>query len=118
MFPPSSETVRIASLSQKNIGNRPGRDVWERLLKNQATTNDLAVISNWTAAANDDLLARAEREARSGAKIIFWAEGNAEIFKQDEAVFLAQGSELAAKYHIYLGMALATWNGAAETSGE
>ena len=27
-----------------------------------------------------------------------WAEGNAEVFKHDEAAFLAQGSELAAKY--------------------
>jgi len=57
-----------------------------------------------------DLLLRADREARAGAKVVFWAEGNAMLLKQDEAAVLAQGSELAAKDHIYLGMALAVLN--------
>jgi apolipoprotein N-acyltransferase len=110
VFPPSSETVRIASLSARNVGVKPVSDVWDRLIQNQATAADLAAIRDWSAAVDDNLLARAESEAQSGAKIIFWAEGNAMIFKEDEAAFLARGSQLAAKYHIYLGMALATWN--------
>jgi apolipoprotein N-acyltransferase len=56
------------------------------------------------------LLLRADREAQDGAKIVFWAEGNALAFKQDEAVLLAEGSELAVRDHIYLGMAVATLN--------
>ncbi|MGA8441534.1 MAG: hypothetical protein WB762_23585 [Candidatus Sulfotelmatobacter sp.] len=55
---------------------------------------------------NDDLLLRADREAQDGAKIVFWAEGNALVLKQDEAVLLAEGSELAAKDHIYLAAAI------------
>jgi apolipoprotein N-acyltransferase len=110
LFPPSSETVRIASLSARNVGTEPGKDVWDRLLRNQATTSDLTAIRNWTAAVNDDLLERAEHEAQGGARIIFWAEGNSEVFKEDEAALLARGSQLAARNHAYLGMALATWN--------
>jgi hypothetical protein len=42
--------------------------------------------------------------------MVFWAEGNALVHKQDEAAILAQGSELAAKDQVYLGMALAVLN--------
>jgi apolipoprotein N-acyltransferase len=107
LFPPSSETVRIASLSKRNVGIEPGNDVWDRLFGKQASARDLATIRNWTAAVNHDLLVRAEREAQAGARIVFWAEGNAEVLKEDEAEFLTRGSEVASKYHIYLGMALA-----------
>jgi apolipoprotein N-acyltransferase len=110
LFPPATETVRIASLSKKNVGAEPGKDVWGRLLENRATTSDLDAIRHWTAAVNDDLLARAGREAQGGARIVFWAEGNAEVLKEDEADLLSRGSEVAARYHIYLGMALATLN--------
>jgi apolipoprotein N-acyltransferase len=62
-----------------------------------------------TAAVNDDLLARAEREAAAGAKVVFWAEGNAALVKSDEAAFVARGSQLAHRDGIYLGMAFYTW---------
>jgi apolipoprotein N-acyltransferase len=44
---------------------------------------------------------------QAGAKIIFWSEMNAEVLKEDEAGFVAHGGDLAAKYHAYLGIALA-----------
>lgn len=110
LFPPSAETVRIASLSASDVGTRPTSDSWDRLIDNEATASDLAAFRNWSSAVDDDLLTRAEREAQSGAKIVFWAEGNANVLKDDEVAFLTRGSRLAAKYHIYLAMALATWN--------
>ncbi len=106
-FPPSSETVRIASLSKRTVGAEPALD---RLLANKATAGDLTEIRKWAGGVNDDLLLRADREAQDGAKIVFWAEGNAFVLKQDEAALLARGSELAAKDHIYFGMALAVLN--------
>lgn len=109
LFPPSSGTVRIASLSQRSVGGEPAGEVWDRLIGNQATTADLAAIRKWSTAVRDDLLERAEREAQSGAKIVFWAEGNAQVLKPDEAALLTRGSELSARYRIYLGMALAVW---------
>jgi apolipoprotein N-acyltransferase len=46
---------------------------------------------------------------RAGAKIVFWGEINAPLMKEDESAFVTRGGELAAKYHAYLGMALAVW---------
>jgi len=109
-FPPSSETVRVASLSRRKLGTEASDATWNRLLANKPTADDLAAIRNWGAAVDNDLLARAEREAQGGAKIVFWGEGNAPVFKEDEPTLLARGSALAARYHIYLGMGLAVWN--------
>lgn len=109
-FPPSSETVRIASLSKRPIGAEPDGQSMDRLLANKAASEDFTKIRKWTEGVNDDLLVRADREGQDGAKIVFWAEGNALVLKQDEATLLGQGSKLAVKDHIYLGMALAVLN--------
>jgi apolipoprotein N-acyltransferase len=106
-FPPSSETVRVASLSKRSVGAEPSDQSLDRLVTNKASDDDLSEIRKWAASVNDDLLLRADREAQAGAKVVFWAEGNALVLKQDEAALLARGSELAAKDHVYLGMALA-----------
>lgn len=110
LFPPSSSTVRIASLSKRQIGPSPSEATWNRLTSNQPTAEDLASIRSWGAAVDNDFLARAEREEQAGAKIVFWGEANAPVFKQDEAAFISRGAELASKYQIYLGMALGVWN--------
>jgi apolipoprotein N-acyltransferase len=108
-FPPSSETVRIASLSRRPTAE-PGGQLIDHILANQATTGELTEFRNWAERVNDDLLLRADREAQAGAKIVFWAEGNGLVLKQDEAALLAKGSELAAKDHIYLGLAIGVLN--------
>jgi apolipoprotein N-acyltransferase len=109
-FPPSSETVRIASLSKRPIGTEPDSRLVDHFLANKSTADEFIEFRKWTEGVNDDLLLRADREAHDGAKIIFWAEGNALVLKQDEAALLAQGSELAAKNQMYLGMAIAVLN--------
>jgi apolipoprotein N-acyltransferase len=91
LFPPSSETVRVASLSKRSGGAEPSDQSLDRLLTGQATDDDLKEIRQWTASVNDDLLLRADREAQGGAKVVFWAEGNALVLKQDEAALLARG---------------------------
>jgi apolipoprotein N-acyltransferase len=110
LFPPSSPTVRIASLSKRPVGPSPGAATWRRLSANQATAEDMASMRAWAAALDDDLLARAEREAQAGAKIVFWGEANAPVFNEGEAAFISRGSALASRHRIYLGMALGVWN--------
>lgn len=110
LFPPSSATVRIASLSKRQVKPSPSSATWSRLMSNQPTAEDLALIRSWGAAVDNDLLARAEREGQAGTKIVFWGEANAPVFKEEEAEFISRGTELASKYHMYLGMALAVWN--------
>jgi apolipoprotein N-acyltransferase len=41
-FPPSSETVRIASLSKRPVGTEPSSQSTDRLLANKATSEDFA----------------------------------------------------------------------------
>lgn len=108
-FPPSAPTVRIASLAAKGFPSYPPQDTWRRLLDRQASAADLAQISAWAKTVDDDLLTRADAAAQAGAKIVFWSEGNANVLKADEPAFIAAGSRLAAKDHVYLGMGTAVW---------
>jgi apolipoprotein N-acyltransferase len=109
-YPPSANNVRVASLSRGTIQPEPGAEIWQQVLSGKATGAELTKFTTWANAVDDDLLARAEREAKAGAKIVFWGEANAIVFKESEGALIARGRELAARNRIYLGMALATWN--------
>ncbi|MGH9582370.1 MAG: nitrilase-related carbon-nitrogen hydrolase, partial [Bryobacteraceae bacterium] len=109
-FPPSSAAVRVASLSTRPLGIKLPEYIGSRIYAGNATPADVPLARQWDAAVQNDLLARSEREAQAGAKIIFWTEGSAPVWKNDEPAFLARGSELASKYKIYLGMALGVWS--------
>jgi apolipoprotein N-acyltransferase len=110
LFPPSSQTVRVASISKRKVEPGLSDAVSERMFQGKATSEDMVVIQRWATAMDDDLLSRAEREMQAGAKIVFWGETNAPIMKEDEAAFVRRGGDLASKYHVYLGMALGVWN--------
>ncbi len=57
--------------------------------------------------ANQHLFDRSVAEAQNGAKIVFWAEGNGAVLKEDEQELYRTASKLAADQNIYLGMAVA-----------
>ena len=104
LFSPSSQTVRVASISKRNLEPEPSDAVLERMFEGKLTSEDAIVIKRWTTARDEDLLSRAEREMQAGAKIVFWGEGNAIMSKEEEPVFVGGGRDMAAKYHVYLGM--------------
>ena len=110
LFPPSSATVRVASLSKGKAEPELPETVSKRLFQDKATDEDMAVIRRWATARDEDLLSRSEREMQAGARIVFWGEANAIVMKDDEAAFVARGADLAAKYHAYFGMAMGVWN--------
>ncbi len=118
LFPPSSQTVRVASISKRKIDPELSNAVWGRLSQGQATSEDREAIRTWATAIDDDLLSRAEREMQAGAKIVFWSELNAPVLKEDEPAFVARGGDMAAKYHVYLGMSLNVLRGGGERSVE
>lgn len=109
-FPPSSPTVRVASISARQVTPLPSAELISRIWQGNATSAERDDFRVWAAATDNDLLARSEQEMQAGAKIVFWSEMNAEVLKEDEAGFVARGGDLAAKYHAYLGMALAVHN--------
>jgi apolipoprotein N-acyltransferase len=110
LFPPSSPTVRVASISAREVVRRLSPALVKRTWVGEATRADKDMFHTWSAATDTDLLARAEREMQAGARIVFWGETNADVLKEDEAGFVARGGDLAIKYQAYLGMALAVLN--------
>lgn len=105
-FPPSSQTVRVASISRRDLQPELSDAVSSRMFAGQSTAEGLVAIRAWAGAIDNDLLSRAERELQSGAKIVFWGETNAPVLQEDEPTLVARGSELAVKYQAYVGMAL------------
>jgi apolipoprotein N-acyltransferase len=110
VFPPLAQTVRVASLSKGKVEPEASDTVWQHVLQNSASSAELDEFRAWANAVNGDLLSRAEREAQAGAKIVFWGETNAMVFKEDESTLITRGRDLAAKYGIYLGVAMASWH--------
>jgi apolipoprotein N-acyltransferase len=110
LFPLSSQTVRVASISKRKVEPELSEAVSERLFAGKATREDMDEIQRWASAMDNDLLSRAEREMQAGAKIVFWGETNAPVLKEGEAALVARGAELASKYQVYLGMALGVLN--------
>lgn len=109
VFAPSSPTVRVASLSPAKEGPKLSDGLLKAVIGGKANEGEIRQFRTATSAGQDELLARSEREARAGAKIIFWSETGAFVLRQDEPDLLARGRTLASNYHVYLGMALGTW---------
>ena len=100
-----AETVRIASIS--------AQDSLKVLIDIQGLTNEETVedvklqTRKNTDRLNQDLFDRAIAEAQTGAKIVFWAEGNAVILKEDESKLYQKASKIANEQNIYLGIGVA-----------
>jgi apolipoprotein N-acyltransferase len=111
LFPPGAPTVRIASLSKSDLKIHSDPEVLGRFMAHRPLTDaEVALIRQHAAAIDDDLLERADREARAGARIVFWGEANAPVLIQDQTELIRRGGELAKRSGIYLGMALAGWH--------
>lgn len=111
LFPPDAPTVRIASLSRIDLTLHPDPKVVGRFFAQRPLDpEEVATIRSRAATTDNDLLERAEREARAGARIVFWGEANAPVLAEDEADLIRRGSEVAKRSGIYLGMALAAWH--------
>ena len=111
LFPPAGKTVRVATLSGVNGALHPDPKVIGRFFRHEPLTpEEIATIRKNAAAIDDDLLNRSEREAKAGARIIFWGEANAPVLKEDENDLIRRGGILAKANGIYLGMVLASWH--------
>lgn len=108
-FPPSSPTVRVASLSPTKEGHKLSDGLLKAVIEGRANKEQISQFRTVTSAGQDELLTRSEREAKAGSKIVFWSETAAFVLKDDEPGLLTRGQTLAAKYQIYLGLSLGTW---------
>ncbi|WP_103070141.1 nitrilase-related carbon-nitrogen hydrolase [Aquimarina sediminis] len=94
----TSETIRIASISAMDHLRIYDNDFYGLNLKGgkekfRKQASDL----------NQNLLDRSVKEAKAGAKIVFWAEGNGFILKEDENKLYESASLMAKENGIYLG---------------
>ncbi len=111
LFPPAGKTVRVATLSRVDNELHPDPKVLGRFFRHEPlTSQEIATIRERSAAVDSDLLNRSEREAKAGARIIFWGEANAPVLKEDENDLIRRGGILAKANGIYLGMVLASWH--------
>ena len=103
---PNSETIRIASISAIEGLGIYDNDVFG-LKENGAEIKNKAWFRKRASKLNQNLFARTIKEAKAGAKIVFWAEGNSFILKEEEKKLYEFASLIAKKNEIYLGLGLA-----------
>lgn len=100
-----AETVRVASISASD--NYALNFYLEGLNDEENGNENKIEAKKQIIRANQHLLDRSVAEAKAGAKIVFWAEGNGAILKEDERDLYKKASKIAADQKIYLGMGIA-----------
>lgn len=101
----NSETIRVASISAldslKVMVDAQG-------LNNEETEDVVKIETRKnTSKLNKYLFDKSISEAEAGAKIVFWAEGNGVILKEDENNLYKKASQIASDQKIYLGISVA-----------
>lgn len=110
LFPPQSQTVRVAGISASRVIYTQAMQLINHPLAafqtGTATQADLETFRRAATLLNTNLLAQSQQEASAGARIIVWPECGAAALQEDEPALLAQATALARKAHIYLDMGL------------
>jgi apolipoprotein N-acyltransferase len=106
LFKTDLTTVKVASIS---VDNAEASMAWSPFRSGAILSSD-AIEENRDKSfkLHENLLKLTEREADLGAKIIFWSEANAYVYKGDEESLINRGKEMAMKKNIYLFMSLST----------
>jgi apolipoprotein N-acyltransferase len=92
---PDSGTVRIAGVTESHA-----QDYWAITDAGTPRDGKTAVVDGMNR-MNDQLFADSQRAAEAGAEIIFWSEGNAVLYEDDEAAFLERSAVFAREHGIY-----------------
>jgi len=96
VYPPDADTVRIASVNSK----------MSRESISRGSGVDEAAITLSNSKLHDELFRLSEIGARSGAKIVLWAEANGQVEKANKAALIERGKDFARRHKVYLSMAL------------
>jgi apolipoprotein N-acyltransferase len=110
-FPPAGETVRVASITAPDDlrdGVNPAHLAADLHLKLDGSMPDAVwrALSRNSRTLNQYLAEQSRREARAGAKIIFWPEGQAVVPKESESELVELGRQTARGEKIHLGMGM------------
>ena len=99
---PTSKTIRVASISAL-----PEFGIYDNDFFGLNLEGGKEKFKKQASDLNKNLFVRSIKEAKAGAKIVFWAEGNSLILKEDELELYKSASSIAKENNIYLGIAVA-----------
>ena len=102
LAPTQRGVVRVASFTAPTAGLYP-----DNMMGRRREGAELDSLRASLGALEDTLLDWSRREARAGARVVFWSEVNLFVLKSDEERVMARGSTLAKEERICLLMALA-----------
>ncbi len=94
-FRPADETVRIGAVAMEFDS-----PYWAEVKKGNPREGK-AVNAPGFSRLIDDLYLKSEGAIAQGSKIVFWAEGNAPVYEDDEAEFVDRAKAFALKHNIY-----------------
>lgn len=103
LTPTDGRSIRVAAISYP-------KELFARGEVTRITEGRIgpAAVGEKVTRLQDWFLDSTRREARAGAKLIGWPEGNLLVFKEDEPAFIARAEQVARDEQIYLLMGMAT----------
>ena len=104
--PSDRPSVRVATLNRPRTLFVPGE--MTRITEASFRPAERELLAAKMKKLQDWFLEGTRREARAGARIVVWPEGNLLVFKADEAAFLARAQALATSERVYLAMGMGT----------
>lgn len=113
LFPPVSETIRVASITRPGVGVFSASESGEarHLFSGEPlSAEEIAHIQQRSSSIADFLLESADVEAQAGAKLITFGEINLPVLKEDEPSLIQRARDLAQTRCIYMGLPLGTLN--------
>jgi len=99
--PPTAPTVRIAGIAPTRALNEARSRTLDPMSP-ASIARDPARTRAVFAPVNADLLARTDREARAGARIVVWPEVGAQVHENDRAALLRAVGAIARRDHVYV----------------
>ncbi|HVH12040.1 MAG TPA: nitrilase-related carbon-nitrogen hydrolase [Longimicrobium sp.] len=105
------ETVRVAMVAEPALSGPeefwPSDAVERRYLGGEPLSDaEWDSIAEGTRRVHDRLFTRSAAEVAAGARMVFWAEGNAPVRAEDEPALLGRAAALAREHGVYLGMGM------------
>ncbi|MGC2109817.1 MAG: nitrilase-related carbon-nitrogen hydrolase [Candidatus Korobacteraceae bacterium] len=113
VFPPSSQTIRVASITRPGVSLFSASESEEQshfFSGEPVRAEEVVKVRQRSNSITDFLLERADGEAQAGAKLITFGEINLPVLKEDEPALIQKARDLAERRGIDMGLPLAVLN--------
>jgi apolipoprotein N-acyltransferase len=112
-FPPSSPTIRVASITRPGVGLFSASESEEQshfFSGEPVSAEEIAKVRQRSNSIADFLLERADVEVQAGARLITFGEINLPVLKEDEPGLIQKARGLAERRRVYMGLPLGALN--------